>query len=148
MKFTFFSGVHVAAGIKGSLERFWAPNRGWLLLTRDHIVDRAGGRWIDLATAALSLRRARSERDPVRFVDGFDSRLKPRRTQAIEDVAAADCASGADQSKTEYRHEQGQAVPSRARNCIILIMLLRRASSARHLQSESQHFSRASRPSV
>ena len=52
------------------------------------------------------------------------ARRKRRRNRADEHVAVADCAGRADKGKTEYRHDQGQAVPARARNFIILIMLL------------------------
>src|SRR6185437_933905 len=113
-------------GQRSALSRFRGANRSRLLFLGDHIVDRAGGRRTDLPYIAVpfGLQLARSGHDPIRFVDGFDSRWKPRRTRAAEHVAVADCAGRADQSKTEDRHQQGRAMPAHAYNFIILILLL------------------------
>ena len=66
---------------------------------------------------AFCLRLAGSGRGPIRFVDGSNCR---RERRAAEHVAVAERAGGADQRKTAYCHQQGQASPAHARNVILI----------------------------
>ena len=67
-------------GQRTAPSRFRGRNRGWLLFTRHHVIDRAGGRRTDLSciAAAYCLRLVRRGRDPVLCVDGLEGRRKRR----------------------------------------------------------------------